>query len=115
MTKSNWSYKYVEAVKQYLPGYKEANGSYFKGTKNATREDIAYALVKAKWLGNKEVDIAKLKQLFTDADSISKDRVKEVLIASENKLLSGYKDGTFKPKGELTRAEAAMLIYRASK
>ena len=27
-------------------------------------------------------------------------------------MISGYPDGTFKPKGELKRAEAAVLLYR---
>lgn len=35
--------------------------------------------------------------------------------AAKNYLISGYSDGTFRPNAQVTRAEAAALIYRALK
>lgn len=115
ITKEDWSYKYVEAVKQYLSGYVGNNGKFFNGRQNATREDIVIALVKAKGYDKETVDIKRLEGLFKDSNAISKRAEKYVLLGYDKNLLSGYDDGTFKPKGELTRAEAVTLLYRIIK
>lgn len=109
--KTWWSYKYVESAKAYLTGYRKTDGLYFKGSKNAVREDMAYALVKAKGYENTSVDMTRLTTLFKDANSVTNDLKKYVLIAYEKGIIRGYTDGTFKPKGTLTRAEAAKLLY----
>ncbi|MGE5328749.1 MAG: Ig-like domain-containing protein [Deltaproteobacteria bacterium] len=108
---SSWAYKYVESAKNYLTGYQKADGLYFKGRNNAVREDMAYALVKAQNLENQTVDISKLNSLFKDANKITVDLKKYVLIAYENEIVKGSADGIFNPKGTLTRAEAAQLLY----
>lgn len=112
--KNRWSYKYIEAVKNCMPGYSQSEWMYFKGSENANREDVAHALVMAKGYQKQEADLKRLDSLFNDADQISKDLADDILIAYDKKLISGYDDKTFRPKGELTRAEAAMLIYRAT-
>jgi len=108
---SYWAYKFVESAKSYLTGYQKADGMYFKGTNNAVREDMAYALVKAKGLNNQSVDMSKLNTLFKDVNKITADLKKYVLIAYENGIIKGNADGTFNPKGTLTRAEASKLLY----
>ncbi|MGE5329999.1 MAG: Ig-like domain-containing protein [Deltaproteobacteria bacterium] len=115
MNSKHWAYKYVESAKSYLTGYKKSDGTYYyKGSINATREDMAYALVKAKGLENQAADIAKLSTIFKDANKISPVLRKYVLIAYENNIISGYTDNTFRPAGALTRAEAAALLYNAT-
>lgn len=109
----HWAYKYVESAKNYLSGYKETEGSYFRGSRNALREDVACALVKAKGYQNEKVDLSRLSKLFKDSNQISASHKKYVLIAYDKGLISGYSDKTFKPKGTLTRAEAAKLLFNA--
>ncbi|WP_397387009.1 S-layer homology domain-containing protein [Paenibacillus sp. ClWae2A] len=36
----------------------------------------------------------------------------DVKIAAEQKFVQGYPDNSFRPKNGLTRAEAAVMIYR---
>ena len=40
---------------------------------------------------------------------------KAVLWASQNKIVSGNKDGTFKPNGNITREELAIMLYNYAK
>lgn len=49
---------------------------------------------------------------FVDGNEISKWALGEVLGLTEKDLISGYPDGTFRPKSNLTRAESAVLIFK---
>ena len=109
VSKERWSYKYIESAMQYLSGYDDN----YRPNQNATREEITYALVKAKGYQKETADTSRLKSLFKDYKTISATMAKYILIAYDKKLISGYDDGTFRPKGELTRAEAAVLLYKA--
>jgi hypothetical protein len=107
-----WDYKYVEAVKPYLPGYSDGRDKYFNGGKPALREEMAAALVRAMKLENEDVDISELESIFTDHESISQDLKSYVLIAYKNGIIGGYPDNTFRARQSITRAEAAALISR---
>lgn len=107
----HWSYTYVESAKQYLAGFSNTDGSYYRGTQNAIREDIAFALVEAKGYAGQHADISQLSSIFKDTDKISAEKKQHVLIAYEKNLISGYSDKTFRPKGSITRAEAAQVLY----
>ena len=111
----HWSIDYVEAVKEYLPGYSAENGRFsFLGTKSITREDVTAALVKAQnGVNAKQADINLLEDNFKDYSSIVNDLRPFIAIALKNKLISGFPDGTFRPKDPLTRSQAATLLYRA--
>ena len=50
---------------------------------------------------------------FTDADDIADYAKNACRVLSANKILSGYEDGSFGAKREVTRREAAVLLYRA--
>jgi hypothetical protein len=50
---------------------------------------------------------------FKDAREIATWAHPEVVSLTEVKVIAGYPDNTFKPKRDLTRAECAVLIYRA--
>lgn len=112
-TKDSWSFKYVESVKEYMPGDMQNEGSYFKGEMDALREDVACALVRAKGLENEAVNISRFYDLFKDSNRASEEKAKYILIAYDKGLITGYSDKTFRPQGTLTRAEAAMLLYKA--
>ncbi|MBD7970324.1 fibronectin type III domain-containing protein [Paenibacillus gallinarum] len=50
--------------------------------------------------------------VFSDVSDISGWAKDEVAGLGVTQLIQGYPDGTFRPKGKLTRAESAALIYR---
>ena len=52
---------------------------------------------------------------FNDSDKISSYAVNAVCAMTENGLLNGYEDNTFKPFGEATRAECSVFLNRVSK
>ncbi|WP_028988091.1 S-layer homology domain-containing protein [Thermicanus aegyptius] len=108
---TRWSYPYILATKEYVTGYYPPKGQpFFDPTANATREDVATALVKIMGLSTE-----KYSSHFTDEDDISPKLRKYVNVAADHKLISGYPDGTFKPQNPITRAEIAVLLYRAIK
>ncbi len=103
-----WSYGYVETVKDYLPGYTEDGKLKFNPRVYATREDIASALVRL--LGISAESPAFAEDAFSDAADITAGLEGFVSAAAEKGLVSGYEDGTFKPKGNITRAEAVTML-----
>ncbi|GHV18333.1 hypothetical protein FACS189425_06810 [Clostridia bacterium] len=105
---SAWDAQYIEAVKAYLTGYTEGEDSLFKGDNAAVREDLAAALVRA--LGLEEETVSE--SAFTDYEDITPELRDLVQIASQNKIVNGYPDGTFLPKNSITRAEAASLLVK---
>ena len=113
--KNSWEYPYVESAKQYLTGFRTDAGDYFKPSQNAVREDMAVALVKALGYQNETPDESILNT-FADAGKISPNLRKYVALSVEHGLIEG-KTGSgqpvFDPQGNLTRAEAATLLYRA--
>lgn len=115
--KKNWEYPYVEGAKTYLTGFRASNGDYFKPSQTAVREDMAVALVKALGYQNEAADESILNT-FTDAGQISPNLRKYVALSVKYGLILGdTKNGqsVFDPQGNLTRAQAATLLYRAFK
>jgi hypothetical protein len=112
-----WSFSYVEASKEFLTGYYPPSGrAFFSPEMDATREDVAVALVKA--MAYTEDDLQNpniLYENFYDADEVSPNLQTYVALAIEKKLFSGYPDGSFRPNQGVTRAEAAALLYRVLK
>ena len=49
---------------------------------------------------------------YTDAAEINKDLTADVELAGALGLMTGNPDGSFNPAGTLTRAEAAVIVYR---
>ncbi len=107
----SWSYGYVEAVKDYFPGYSENGELKFKPRVPTTREDIASALVRL--LGISATSPTFAEDTFSDAADITVGLEKFVSAAAEKGLVNGYADGTFKPQGNITRAETVMMLSRA--
>lgn len=107
----DWSYKYVEAAKSYLTGYKTASGTVmFQPHIPAVREDMAVAIVDARGI-SPATDLTVLNSL-RDSQNISPNLKPYVAAAISAGLMKGYEDGTFRPQGKLTRAEAAALLYK---
>ena len=49
---------------------------------------------------------------FKDADKVSADYSEAVAVLNGMGVFKGYEDGSFKPEGNITRAEVATIIYR---
>ncbi|MNC67963.1 Cellulosome-anchoring protein precursor [compost metagenome] len=54
----------------------------------------------------------KSNSIFTDASQIAMWAKDSIDMMTLHSIIKGYPDGSFKPKGKLTRAESAELIYR---
>ena len=78
---------------------------------NITREDMAVIICRAlDYKGIKE-DIKETAEI-SDAENVSEYALKSVERLLKINILSGYDDGTFKPKNNLTRAECAVVAYK---
>lgn len=107
-----------EAVMTEVYEYKQGE---FKGDTPITREEMASILSEMIYevgekLSEPEIDeenpwqSASEKVNFTDYNEIEYDH--EVIICTMYGLLTGMGDGTFAPKGTLTRAQAAAIVNR---
>ncbi|ALS24620.1 S-layer homology domain-containing protein [Paenibacillus naphthalenovorans] len=112
---TNWASPFVEAVKDYMSGYRTASGEYiFNPASPALREDITVALVKLKGYDMSRLpDHSTIQAMFKDYDGISESAKDYVAIAVENGLVSGFPDETFRPQATVTRAEATVMLWRA--
>lgn len=93
-------------------GIFEGYNNKFDGKGVLTREQMASVLVRSfdlKTVVNAE-DVS-----FKDFDNISPDHQKDVKVLAQNGITLGNTDGTFDPKGAVTRASFAVLLDRALK
>lgn len=100
-----WYAPYITAALQagYIQGQ---SNEYFGIGESIMRQDMATILYRA--LGDNN---SKAVLNFTDTDAIApyaQDAVAELVGL---KVINGYEDGSFKPRGTATRAEAAKMIW----
>ena len=72
-----------------------------------TREQVAVILWR--YAGQ---PMAKSAPYFTDGPEISTYAREAICWCAEEGILTGYEDGTVRPKGEITRAEIAAVLMR---
>lgn len=114
----DWAYSFVETCKEFLTGYNNPFGGKpaFHGAEFAAREDIAVALVRMMGYTKNDVkDSHAAENRFFDADEISPSLLPYINIAVEKKIIGGYPDGSFAPNKGISRAEAVVLLNRATK
>ena len=58
------------------------------------------------------LSLAVSANAFTDGKDISDDYAEAVAVLNGMGVFKGYEDGSFKPEGNITRAEVATIIYR---
>lgn len=75
-------------------------------TDNMTRENFCYILASMLELCDKMPSDINVE--FTDSES------KTVARLGSAGIISGYEDGSFRPKNSITREEAAVLLYKAA-
>ena len=76
-----------------------------------TRQDAATILSRIINASEEAVGGEK----FADDDSIAEYAKNGVYTLKNRGMISGYEDGTFRPQSQITRAEAAQMIYNILK
>ncbi len=101
-----WYMPYISAAfaKGIVTG--NADGSFGIGN-SITRQDAAVIFYRA--MPDKRVIDNML--IFTDSDTVSEYAAEAVSYLANERILNGYEDGSFRPFGNLTRAESAKIIY----
>ncbi len=111
---NRWSYPYISVSNEFF--YDDSFGANtFNPEENYTREKCAYAIAMALGYGGKSanlLDADVLENNFKDAADITKALKSAVAMTVERGIVKGS-DKLIRPKGEVTRAEAAVLLYRA--
>ncbi|MBP1990712.1 DUF4838 domain-containing protein [Paenibacillus eucommiae] len=118
LSAADWQYNDISiAVKEgYLSGYED---STVRVNKEISRQEAAvmlerilqpYVLEPAP--GSATGTVPGTAPAFTDSASIAAWSQAAVQQLAARKILSGYTDGSFKPLGSLTRAEAVTLLDR---
>lgn len=110
----SWSYPYIKVSSEFF--YDDSYGSAsFNPQENYTREKCAYAIAMALGYGGKGanlLDADVLEKNFNDSEDITKALKSAVAMTVERGIVKGS-DKLIRPKGEVTRAEAAVLLHRA--
>ncbi|MEH6942314.1 N-acetylmuramoyl-L-alanine amidase [Bacillus sp. JJ722] len=103
---SHRSYEEITFLAQGKITSGDENG-YFKPMQNVTRAEFAAMVGRAL-----NLDGTKKKTKFKDvgAGNFASGYIQS---AVDQKIISGYSDGTFKPNGLVTRGEMAIMICRA--
>ncbi|NMA62582.1 MAG: S-layer homology domain-containing protein, partial [Syntrophomonadaceae bacterium] len=106
-TAGHWAKDNIATAQAHgiVSGYSDTT---FGPNDNITREQMAVMIVKAAKLSESAAG-----KTFADSSQISTWAQKAVATASENQIINGYPDNTFKPKASATRAEAATVIVKA--
>ena len=103
---TDWFYPYVTQTQNYfiVPMLS------FYPDRAATREEVAYAIYKAK-----NLNAPTAAATFTDSANIAAVYQDAVAAVAEQGIITGYPDGSFGPKNNITRAEVATVLSRAIK
>ncbi len=108
-TDQHWAKEFIStaATNGIVAGYSDSS---FGPNDLITREQMAIMIVRAAKLA----DATDGKE-FADASLFSSYARNAILTASKHGIISGYPDNTFKPQGQTTRAEAAVVVSKALK
>jgi len=108
-TQNSWARDNISTA-SYYGIVNGCTDSCFGPNEQITREQMAVMIVKAANLGRTMGNTT-----YSDDLNISSWAKEAVAAASEENIISGYPNNTFKPKENASRAEAAAIIIRALK
>ncbi|MCK5847775.1 MAG: 5'-nucleotidase C-terminal domain-containing protein [Caldisericia bacterium] len=115
--KTDWYYGIVEGAlaKKMIPF---ADTNIFMPNKPITREEAMIELTIAYTNNpdkptNSSDSLANFKSKVKDWENISELAFPYMVYAYDNGLLTGYSDGTIRPKKSISRAETATIVFRA--
>lgn len=105
-TSSHWAKDYIATAtaNKIVKGYSD---TLFGPDDYITREQMAVMIVNAAKLSR-----GSGSKIFTDSAEISPWAQDAISIASSNKIITGYPDNSFNPRGNATRAEAVTVIVK---
>lgn len=109
---SDWYAPYVKAAEDF--NITEGIGDGLFGTGyEITRQDMALMLYRM--LRDNGLDVETTPYEFTDVDQIAPYAADAVYALKNMNIIQGDDDGSFRPEGSTTRAEAAVLLYKTLK
>ena len=110
VSNDDWFYALVMATAKagIVTGYPEGD---FRPVAEISREEAAVILIRS--LKAAEVEIPQGEMTFADADEIGDWSVASIASLVQMGMVNGKGDNKFAPKDNLTRAEAAKIIYSA--
>ena len=110
-----WYFPYVNSSLSFITGYTDGGVLYFRPEEEASREDVAAALVKVLNINLKPYGdpTGFLSARFSDVDSISVHNRVYVAAAVDKGYLNGDEEGTFRGQAPIIRAEVAAILCRA--
>jgi len=110
---SNWFYKEVMTAKS-LGIISGDNYNYFYPNKPITREDVAVIITRTLKVINKPLPGSSTDILakFADKNLISSYAAPSMASLNSSNILNGRSETILAPKGNTTRAEAALLISK---
>lgn len=106
--KDAWYAKYVMSAAENGIIFGVDENTFGVGS-NITRQDIAVILARAIGAESDNID----ENVFTDDANISDYAKSAVYTMRKKGVVSGYENGDFMPQAFATRAEAALMVYRA--
>lgn len=109
VNENDWYYAYIRLA--YSRGLVQGiSPAAFGVGQNITREDMAVLICRA--LETKR-SLTVGDMIYTDEDAIASYAADSVKKLANYRIISGMEDGSFMPKKNASRAEAAVLLYRA--
>jgi len=108
-TATHWAKDAIATANAYdiIKGY---SNEKFGPNDQITREQAAVMIAKAA-----DLTASEQAPVFSDSAKISDWARAAVAAAAEAEIIKGYPDGSFRPQGQATRAEAVTIIVRAMK
>ena len=104
----NWGYIESKSVLDRIPSNELFKFNYINMDRPINREEVAFLINSALEMGI--VYNTSFNKALTDL--VTSEFYLEITNLIDQGLISGYPDGTFKPKNFITRAEAATLFSR---
>ena len=108
VNKNDWYYQYV--IKASEAGVVSGDGRNFRPNDAISRQDAAVMLYRV--LANLNVELTEGDSSATDSADISSYALKAVNSLYGAGIINGMGDGTFMPKNNITRAQAAAIVAR---
>jgi len=108
VTETEWYSGCIAAATQagLVNGYEDGT---FRPDRTVTREELAVVLARVM----DPVAPPDVKLPFKDAGEVSSWAADSLAAVVSEGLIKGYPDGTLQPGGRVTRAECAVMVYRA--
>ena len=108
------SYYYSSVIIAKSLGIAEGSGGYFYPTSNLTREDAMVLILRTLKVSGKTLTTGTTSDLstFSDRGQISSYATDAVATLVKAGIVKGSTATTVNPKGSITRAEMAVILYR---